>query len=249
MIKGIDVSKHNGTIDFNKVRAAGYSFVIIRAGYGMTAAQKDPMFEANYTKAKAAGLDVGAYWYSYAVTTSDARAEAYACLDVIRGKSFEYPIFFDLEERKQLATGKENCSQMVMTFCDKLTEEGYYPGLYMSRSHLQTHIRDDVSVRFPLWVAEYNAKCNYDKPYGMWQKSAKGSVNGITGDVDIDECYVDHPSVIKDKGLNGFRAESTSSESKTYCIVLDGDKGEAQEALKLLKLGGYEAKIAVIKRR
>ena len=99
--KGIDVSQHQGNIDFGKVKAAGYDFVIIRAGYGKYASQKDPYFEQNYAGAKAAGLNVGAYWYSYADSTANAKLEAEACLQVIKGKTFEYPIYFDLEERSQ----------------------------------------------------------------------------------------------------------------------------------------------------
>lgn len=101
--KGIDVSQYQQNIDFKKVKASGVDFVIIRAGYGKYAHQKDPYFESHYKAAKAAGLKVGAYWYSYAATVVEAKAEAQTCINAIKGKTFEYPIYFDLEERSQFA--------------------------------------------------------------------------------------------------------------------------------------------------
>lgn len=101
--KGIDVSQYQQNIDFKKVKASGVDFVIIRAGFGKYANQKDPCFESHYKAAKAAGLKVGAYWYSYAATVEDAKAEAQTCINAIKGKTFEYPIYFDLEERSQFA--------------------------------------------------------------------------------------------------------------------------------------------------
>ena len=96
MIKGIDVSSWQGVVDYRKVKASGINFVIIRAGFGREVSQKDNCFEQNYKNAKAAGLDIGAYWYSYADSAEDAVREAKACREVIKGKKFEYPIFFDL---------------------------------------------------------------------------------------------------------------------------------------------------------
>ena len=96
-MKGIDVSKYQGQVDFNAVKKVGFEFVIIQAGYGRYTTQKDPFFEINYQRAKAAGLHVGAYWFSYAINPDDARAEAIACAEVIKGKQFDFPIFYDLE--------------------------------------------------------------------------------------------------------------------------------------------------------
>ena len=106
MIRGIDVSKWQGNINFQKVKDSGISFVIIRAGYGKLPSQKDKCFEENYCKAKASGLDVGVYWYSYAMSVDEAREEAKACLSVIKGKQFEFPVYFDLEEQKQFSKGR-----------------------------------------------------------------------------------------------------------------------------------------------
>lgn len=220
-IKGIDVSKYQGNIDFESVKKDGIGFVIIRAGYGREVSQKDTCFESNYANAKAACLPVGAYWYSYAESVEDAIKEANACLEVISGKQFEYPIYFDLEEQAQFAKGKEHCSTLVKAFCDTLEKAGYFAGLYISRSPLQTHITEEVAKRYSLWVAEYASKCNYDGAYDMWQHSSKGSVDGIQGNVDLDWCYKDFPTIIKNGGFNGFSAASKSESStvKTFTFT------------------------------
>ena len=206
-MKGIDVSVHNGDIDWGKVKAAGIDYAILRAGYGKLAKQKDAKFEDNYNGAKAAGLPVGAYWYSYATTPDEAKQEAEVCVSILKGKQFEFPIFFDQEEKTTLDTGKANCSAMIRAFCDVLEANGYWVGLYTSRSYLSTHIEDDIKTRYALWAAEWSDKLRYDGPVGIWQYSEKGKVDGITGNVDLDIGYKDYPAMVKAKGLNGYGKE------------------------------------------
>lgn len=220
-MKGIDVSKWQGDIDWNKVKKSGIEFAIIRAGYGKEISQKDPYFDRNYAGAKAAGINVGVYWYSYAESVEDAKREARACLEVIKGKQFEMPIYFDLEEKKQFAKGKQFCSDLVKAFCNELEAAGYFTGLYMSRYFLQNYITEDVAKRYTMWVAEYGPKLNYGGQYGIWQNSSTGSVAGINGDVDTDICYVDYPSIIKDRGLNGFKKSSNTDNN--------ADQGSVEE--------------------
>ena len=228
-MKGIDVSVHNGNIDWNRVKNAGIAFAILRAGYGRVASQKDAKFEQNYAGAKAAGVPVGAYWYSYATTPDEARLEAEVCVSILRGKQFEYPIWFDLEERSALNTGKANCSAMIRAFCEVLEKNGYWVGLYTSRSVLGTHIEDDIKTRYAIWAAEWNSKLNYSGAVGMWQYSDKGRVDGISGNVDLDESYIDYAKLVKEKGFNGFTASAPVqgataaepvNESKTAAVIL-----------------------------
>lgn len=230
--KGIDVSYYQGEIDFKKVKAAGVDFVIIRAGYGNALAypkQNDSRFEEYYKNAKAAGLNVGAYWYSYADSVEAAKQEAKSCLAAIKGKTFEMPIYFDLEEQKQFAKGKTFCDSIVKAFCNELEEAGYFAGLYISRIPLQNYISSDVAKRYALWVAEYGSKCKYDGDYGVWQYSSTGKVNGISANVDLDYLYEDYPSIIKKGGFNGFKKAGTTStvKIKTYH---KGDKVELKNA-------------------
>ena len=233
-IKGIDVSYYQGTIDFQKLKNAGIKFVIIKAGYGKYGKQKDECFEENYKNAKAAGLDVGAYWFSYAKTANEALQEAKVCLAAIKGKKFEYPIYFDVEGDSLVS--KSVVSAMCKTFCNALEDAGYFAGIYISRSPAQTILDDTCKTRYALWLAEYSSKCNYSGSYGMWQYSDKGSVSGINGNVDMDYCYVDYPSKIKSAGLNGYTATTTNTTTK----ILDssgfklGNKTSGVLALKQL---------------
>lgn len=216
-MKGIDVSKWQGNIDWSKIN--NVDFVIIRAGYGREISQKDETFERNYAGAKAAGLNVGAYWYSYADSVEDAKKEARVCIEVLKGKQFEMPIYFDLEEKKQFDKGKQFCSELVKAFCNELEKAGYFAGLYISRWYLQNYITEDVAKRYALWIAEYGTKLNYVGQYGMWQNSSTGAISGINGNVDTDICYVDYPSIIKKGSFNGFgKVSNTASSVKTYTV-------------------------------
>lgn len=232
--QGIDVYSGTGAIDFGKVKAAGYSFVIIRAGYGRYLDQKDERFEQNYKAAKAAGLNVGAYWYSYATTVAQAEQEADICIQVLKGKQYEFPIFFDVETQAAFDTGRQNVSDMIMAFGRKLEKAGYYTGLYCSTYYLTNYVTDEVKRKFTLWVAQYSSSCTYSGAgrVDMWQKSEDGSVSGISRkDTDLDECYYDYPTIIKQKHLNGFTTQSSALKGD-----VDGDgKVTAEDARKILR--------------
>jgi GH25 family lysozyme M1 (1,4-beta-N-acetylmuramidase) len=204
VINGIDVSVHNGSINWNQVKADGVQFAILRAGYGREAYQKDQRFEEYYKNAKAVDMPVGSYWYSYATSVEEAKIEAQVCISILQGKQFEYPVYFDLEEQSAFATGKANCSAMVRAFCGELEKAGYFAGLYMSRSPFNSYMEEDIKNRYALWLAEYGSQLNYSGSVGMWQKSSTGRVSGISGNVDMNECYIDYAEKIKSAGLNGF---------------------------------------------
>lgn len=208
LTNGIDVSKWQGTnIDWQAVKASGVDYVILRAGYGRIIDQKDPTFEANYAGAKAAGLDVGVYWYSYAMTNSEAEAEATVCLEAIKGKRLEYPVYYDIEEAKQLARGRTVVSNMAEAFCKRLEAAGYFAGIYMSASPATTHLTAFAKTRFALWLADWSGDLSYTGAVGMWQYTDKGKVDGIKGAVDLNRCYLDYPAIIKRNGLNGYQVE------------------------------------------
>lgn len=233
-IKGIDVSSWQGNIDFSKVKASGVEFVIIRSGYGNQSSQRDNYFEQNYTKAKAAGLKIGTYWYSYASSAYDAVNEAKACLAVIKGKKFDLPVFFDLEESSQFSKGKTFCDSIIHAFCDEIKKNGYNAGLYCSTSPLSSYVSASVASKYPLWVAQYNSKCTYTaSKYQIWQYSDKGSVNGISGGVDMNWLYdtsiytqasstSDKTSSTTSASAKGTAASSTTKT--TTVIVNDRDK-------------------------
>lgn len=208
-MKGIDVSKHQGNVNWSHVKADGVKFAIIRAGYGKEISQKDRQFENNYAGCKSNGIPCGVYWYSYAMSEAEARQEAAVCLKVIAGKTFEYPIYYDIEEKKQFALGKTACTAIARAFLEVVEKAGYWVGLYSSTYFLQ-YFESDLLKRYAVWVAQYGAKCTYSGQYGIWQKSSTGKVYGISGNVDINECYFDYPTAIKKAGRNGFWASNTS---------------------------------------
>ena len=207
MTRGIDVSKHNGVIDWAKVKK-NVDFAVIRTGYGRLIEQKDKQFENNYAGAKAQGIPVGCYWYSYAHSVAEAQTEARVFLEAIKGKSFEFPVYLDFEEESQFRLGKATCSAMAKAFLEILENAGYFAGLYSFKSALDSYFTDEVLKKYTVWVAHINvAKTTYAKPFDIWQYSWTGRVDGITGnnkDVDCNYCYKDFPTIIKNIGLNGF---------------------------------------------
>ncbi len=220
LMKGIDISVHNGTIDWNKVKADGIDFAILRAGYGRELSQKDARFEENYKNAKAAGIPVGAYWYSYAMSEDEASLEADVFLSVIKGKQFESPVYFDVEEKKPFDLGKEKVSAIMRAFLEKVESAGYFTGLYGSASSLTTHTSDDIKNRYTIWLAHWVNQTNYSGAYSLWQYSEKGFVLGINGNVDPDICTTDFPAIIKEKGLNGFGQSPTAEHDNKVNVTV-----------------------------
>lgn len=205
-VKGIDVSKHQGEIDWQKVKDSGVEFAILRAGYGREISQVDPCFEKNYAACKAVGLPVGAYWYSYATDPYGALKEAHTCLKALQGKCFEYPVWFDQEYEPGIkALTSQQRTDLVRVFCAELEEQGYYTGLYCSRDWLEHWVLPDQLKALDIWVAAYGSTPgNVPLPYGIWQYSGTGQVPGIAGPVDLDTAYKDYPAIIRRAGLNGF---------------------------------------------
>lgn len=211
---GIDVSKHQGIIDWAKVKLSKVEFAILRAGYGRNVSQKDVQFERNYAECKRVGMPCGAYWYSYAADAADAVVEAKAFLEVIKGKQFEYPLYFDIEESRVLALGMAKCTEIARAFLDTVEKAGYFVGIYSSKSHLEHYISEDLRKRYAVWVAHYAEKTTYSGKHGMWQYSSTGKILGISGNVDMNHCYEDYPKIIKEAGLNGYEKPSDDVESK-----------------------------------
>lgn len=228
---GIDISRYQGQPDFSKVKN-DVDFVIVQAGYGKYSSQKDVTFDRNYAECKKYNIPVGVYWYSYARTVSDARLEAQACLEVIKGKKFEYPIYIDLEE--DLASlGRATVSSIAIAFCQALEKAGYYAGVYISRSPAQSYLATDVTSKYALWLAEYGSRLNYTGSVGMWQNSSAGKIAGISGNVDTDICYVDYPAAVKAAGLNGYEKPKPTKTLDTTGMK-KGDHGRDVLAYKQL---------------
>lgn len=204
MTSGIDVSQWQGVIDWGKVKAAGIQFALIRAGYGDTLSyprQIDTQYARNYSECKRLGIPVGIYFYAYAMNAAEAKREAECCLALLKGKQFEYPIYYDVEEYDLFKSGKT--AEVTRAFVEVLEDAGYWVGIYTYRSAMG-YFPADIKDKKAMAIAEYGAKLNYNGQYGIWQNSSTWYVNGINGRVDHDYCYVDYPKLIKERGKNGY---------------------------------------------
>ena len=193
---GIDVSHHNGAINWAAVKTSGVEFAILRAGYGMYDSQKDARFETNYNGAKAAGVPVGAYWYSYAKNTEEAKREAETCLKAIAGKQFDFPIYFDIEDNSQAALGKGTITDLCIAFCERIEQAGYFAGIYASTDWFLNRIDKNRTDRFTKWLADYRTNYNTTLPRDIHQYSSSGTVPGISGRVDLNRCTRNFPGEI-----------------------------------------------------
>lgn len=216
--RGIDVSKWQGNIDWSRVKASGVDFAILRAGYGSVSSQKDVTFEDNYQNAKAAGIPVGAYHYSYAKDVAGAKREAQTFLEWIKGKQFEYPVVFDIEESATYNLGRNTVSEIIKTFCSIVEAAGYYVSVYTNKNWLDHVVSDEVKSKYDTWLAQWTSTPSYIGPYGMWQYTSSGVVDGISGRVDMDIAYKNYPEIIKRKQLNGWSGADVpqTPESKAY---------------------------------
>ena len=193
MTLGIDVSAWQGNIDFNKVKNAGYDFVIIKAGGNDNGYYTDRWFEPNYSKAKKAGLKIGAYYFvDRTFCESNAKDIAEAFYNIVKNKTFDLPLFIDVETTP--TSNKSSVTKGINIFCDYLSKKGYKTGVYASAiSGFVDRINiNDLSKNIYKWVASYSYKpsdVGENATYCIWQKTSKGKVDGINGNVDINECY------------------------------------------------------------
>lgn len=202
---GVDVSVYQKEVDWQQVKDSGVDFAIIRAGYGKHVNQEDRYFDINMQNAKEAGIDCGAYWFSYALTPEDAEKEADAFYEVIKDYQFEFPIFFDYETMDQYNLDPEENSAIIHAFCDKMESYGYYVSLCSFVGFLNYRVEDEVLETFDTWIAHYDVKVPwYSKSYGIWQYSCTGEVPGIDYDVDLNYAYYDYPAIMTENHLNGF---------------------------------------------
>lgn len=244
MLNGIDVSKHNGSINWKKT-AAAIDFAILRAGYGKVASQKDSCFEKNYTGAKEQGLPVGTYWYSYAKTKAEAEEEAKACLEVIKGKSFDLPVYYDIEEKETLKLGKQRVTVIARAFLAAIEAAGYKGGIYASKSTMESLIDATVRMQYSVWVAHVGKggsalkATSYKGEKDIWQYSWKGKIDGISGDVDLDHCYLDLDSAKKTETKAETKTEARKSVAELAKEVIAGKWGNGADRKKALISAGY----------
>ena len=181
--RGVDVSEWNREIDWQAVKDDGIKYAIIRVGYGDDYySQDDDYWERNVSECERLGIPYGVYIYSYAKNTDMAASEANHVLRLIEGHDLAYPVYFDMEDSSQLnATDAdpEALAAIASAFCDKIQDAGYSVGVYANKYWFDHYLTDSVFDNWTRWVAQYNATCDYDGDYGMWQYSSGGRVAGI----------------------------------------------------------------------
>ncbi len=191
---GIDVSKWQGTIDWNAVKAAGVDYVIIRVGYRGSSAGAlidDSKFASNIQGAKAAGLKVGVYFVTQAIDDVEAVYEASMVLDRIKGYSLDLPVFIDVEASggRGDAIDKNTRTSVIIAFCETIRSAGYTAGIYANKTWLSSRMDVSKFGNYKIWVAHYSSVCGYTGRYDYWQYTEKGTISGINGYVDMDLRY------------------------------------------------------------
>lgn len=232
--KGVDISYANGDIDLNKVKEAGYSFVMIRCGYGSDiSSQDDAQFENNVRKAEALGMPWGVYLYSYATNVSEAQSEVEHVKRLLKGKKPTMPIALDVEDtawyQKHGCYNRSALSAIVGAFIQGIKAAGYYPMLYTGYYEIRDYLTADVVNSCDIWLAEWGRYPDYAKDnLGMWQYGGEtnliesNSISGV-GVIDKDKCYKDYPTIIKNGGYNGWGkgAASNISGGKSAQSIID----------------------------
>lgn len=234
--KGIDVSYHQGNIDWGKVKGAGIEFAILRIGYGMYDYQKDKQFENNYKNARANGIPVGVYHYSYATSVEEAKKEANLVVKWLNGRDLEYPVYFDIEDNSQAKLGKSTLNAMCRAFCEIIEKAGYWAGIYSNKNWATNIISGaELGKDYTYWIAQYNDKCTYNGPYAIWQYSSSGKVNGISGNVDMNYQYAEVGGKVSDSNSTA----SKKSNEEIANEVIAGKWGNGEDRKNRLTNAGY----------
>ena len=247
-MKLIDISHWQGTVNFEKVKNAGYEGVIIKAGGSDAGFYQDSRFEEYYNGAKNAGLHIGSYYFvgKYCLSTNDGIEDAIRFANILEGKQFDLPVYMDVEAP---ASGqKDGVTDAIIGFCTEMENRGYYVGVYASDiSGFKDKIDyERIKDRYTLWVARYGSEPKYATNYQIWQYSESGRVNGINdNNVDLDECYVDFPIIITSLGYNGYSKQPTPQPTPTKSVdeiaqeVIDGLWGVGEDRRNRLEAAGY----------
>ena len=210
---GIDVSRYQGSINWPRVAAGGQQFAIIRLGSSNNGGlYVDPYFLQNVNGAHAAGLRVGAYYYTYARSQSAVADELSLFLNVLEGLQLEYPVFVDVEDSSLTSVGRAQLTNLVRYAMDILYQRGWYAGWYSYTNFILSYLNAAELAEYPLWLADYRSQPGYTGTYSMWQYSATGNVSGVTGACDLNYSYQDFLPAIRAGNFNGYGSSGPDME-------------------------------------
>lgn len=194
--RGIDVSEHQGSIDWAIVKNQ-IDFAILRCGYGKDiASQDDKYWITNKNACEEYGIPYGVYLYSYATSVTAAKSEAEHVLRLIKGCNLSYPVFYDMEDESQSGLGRSLLAQIAEAFLTTIEDAGYYVGVYANTNWFSNYLTASIFDNYDKWLAQYASSVTYDGEYTIWQYSSSGTVDGISGRVDMNYSYKDYPSII-----------------------------------------------------
>lgn len=215
--QGIDVSRYQGNVDWAAVKNYGMEFAMIRTGFGGEnwSEQTDPYFETNYTNAKANGLKVGAYHYSYATTVGMAEKEADFCLSILNGRPLDYPVAYDVEDEDQWSVSTDTMGQIVHAFCSKIEAAGYKTVVYSFYNFYNAHLTSPLVSQYDTWIAHSTDMTPFS-PYTMWQYGQR-SVPGVSGPCDVNYSFYDYAGSGTGGGGITTPSEPESSEQVFTC--------------------------------
>ena len=215
MYKGIDLSKYQANVDYEKLKEDGIEFAIIQCGYGREQNQKDPMFETHYEGLKKAGIKVGAYLYSYCNNVNNAILEAENCLKFIEGKHFDLPIFYDLEETATRTLGKESVTKIAQIFCERIEQAGYKAGVYANLDWFKNYINVAEIDKYYIWLAQWSDNHSADFRVDFWQYTSQGKILAIPNqNVDMNYQYTE---ITNDE----IESDNKFEINKTYTLQVD----------------------------
>ncbi len=194
--RGIDVSEHQGRIDWDAVKASGIDFAILRVGFGAPSfgGRVDYQFNRNISECERLGIPYGVYIYSYAFDNQQAADEASMVINCLSGHNPRLPVYYDLEDNSIIANGRQTgIASRAQVFCNRISAAGYEPGIYANLNWFNNILTDSVfkSSSWDHWIAQYNSQCDYTGNYSFWQYKSNGKVPGINGNVDMNYAYVD----------------------------------------------------------
>lgn len=209
--KGIDISHHQGDINFDKLRG-NIDFAMVRTSYGSF--YEDRKYKENIKELQRVGIPYGLYHFSYATSVNDAKKEANGFINLIKNYNPTYPVVIDIESSDRTSgVSKDTLVDITRTICSMIEDAGYYVMIYANLDYLNNKLNASSLDKYDKWLAQWSSKPTYSKSFGMWQYSSKGSVPGISGNVDLNIAYKDYPSLIKEKKLNGYKENITKDDA------------------------------------
>ncbi len=218
--RGIDISHHQGDIDFNKLKG-NIDFAMVRTSYGSF--YEDRKYKRNINGLEKIGVPYGLYHFSYATSIEEAKKEAVGFINIIKKYNPTYPVVIDIESSNRTTNVKnDTLVDITDTICSMIENAGYYVMIYANLDYFNGKLNSSKLDRYDKWLAQWSSKPTYNKNFGIWQYSSKGTVPGITGNVDLNVSYKDYPSIINKNKKESEIGQDNITNDQNY-VVKKGD--------------------------